>query len=467
LNRKVASETRLAVAELAHRPSASRPMPAESTNRRYVVLLAIAAALVLILGIWARPKKSNDESSPPVTSPAELVRLEQLTQRRTVQNMAAYFSDVAANAARHLVYLTDAGLSGICWDGDGTLITAAVRGGFPAASRVRTSQQTEIGGEAEAQTAVVSPVTPVVSLRVIASSVFQPVHWIRSDLLVPGDWLVAVARQADGRSSFAPGIYGGLAASSCGEFEFPEITWNISLGEGMLGGGLFDLDGNLVAMVIRCGDRYAAMAADRISGAIQEAHSLDSQLLERYGFRIERGTEGSDEGSSGSAETLAAGVQVTEVWTGDVADRAGMLPGDFIVSLDGKEVASGDDLLPLVLPVARELIEIGVRRGSGSRSFELSVRGRPLTSAEDASSGGLSFQGAGNGFVIESVADGSPAQQAGLHTSDRVLLINGRTARNVAALLQALAGRGERTVSVIAERDDRKRLFVLDGRAGK
>ena len=79
-------------------------MPAESTDRKYVVLLAVAAGLVLILGVWARPKKSSGESAQPVTSPAELVRLERLAQRRTAENMATYFSDVAANAARHLVY---------------------------------------------------------------------------------------------------------------------------------------------------------------------------------------------------------------------------------------------------------------------------------------------------------------------------------------------------------------------------
>ena len=440
-------------------------MPAESTDRRYVVLLAIAAGLILILGIWARPKKSNDESSQTLASPAELVRLERLAQRRTVQNMATLFSDVAANVVRHLVYLTDAGSSGICWDTEGTLISAVSGSGFPSTSGVRTSsRQGETGGEAQAQTVVVSPINPVVSLRVIASPVFQPVNAAPPDLLVPGDWLVAVARLPNGRYSFAPGIYGGLAPSSCGEFQFSEITWNISLGTGMLGGGLFDLDGNLVAMVIQCGDRYAAMAADRIGAAIQEAHSFDSQLLERYGFRIERGTGGSDEGSSGPAATSSEGVQVTEVWTGDVADRAGMLPGDFIVSLDGRDVGNADDLLPLVLPVARELIEIGVRRGSHSRSFELSARGRPGTSAADANSGGLAFAGAANGFIIESVAADSPAENAGLQAGDRVLLVNGQTARNVAALRQALAGRRRQAVLVIAERDKRKRLFVLEGR---
>ena len=105
----------------------------------------------------------------------------------------------------------------------------------------------------------------------------------------------------------------------------------------------------------------------------------------------------------------------------------------------------------------------GRRSGSRSRSFELSARGRPGTSAEDASSGGLAFGDAANGFVIEAVAADSPAENAGLQPGDRVLLVNGRTARNVAALRQALAGRGLQAVLVIAERDKRKRLFVLEG----
>ena len=251
------------------------------TNRKYVALLAVAAGLILVLGTWARPDTRGDDSSP-VSSTAELMRLQRMTQRRNVQEMASFFSEAAANASRHLTWVAENRSTALIWDVNGTLITAAGEKDFPAVTLVRTAQQFE----AEARRAVASPLFPVVSLRVGASDAFQPVRQVPLDVLLAGDWLVAVARRDDGSYAFAPGIYGGAALTTCGEFSFQEITYNVNFNETMLGGGLFDLDGHLVGMIVRCEDRLAVMASSDIPAALDQAASFEAQLVARYGFRV-------------------------------------------------------------------------------------------------------------------------------------------------------------------------------------
>ena len=434
--------------------SVSRPllMSSKAADRKYVALLAVAAGLILVLGIWARPDSRGDDA-PPVSSPAELMGLQRMTQRRNVQEMAVFFSEVAANASRHLTWVAGNRSTALIWDVDGTLVTAAGTEEFPAITLVRTAEQLE----AEAHRAVASPLFPIVSLRVGASDAFQPVQRVPIDVLLAGDWLVAVARREDGSYAFAPGIYGGSAPTTCGEFSFQEVTYNVNFNETMLGAGLFDLDGHLIGVIIRCEDRLAVMASADVPAALEQAASFGAQLVARYGFRVKPAALPED------AERPAQGVEVAEVWIGKAADRAGIRPGDRILSLDGTEVEAVDDLLPLVLPVAREIVELKGRRGTRAVGFTLSARGGAVPSSGARPDGaGLDFRAPRKGVAIDLVARGSSAEQAGLRSGDVVLWVNGREPVDTATLRRLLAPRSGRTRRVIAERTGRMRIYELE-----
>ncbi len=422
-----------------------------TTDRKYIALLAAAAGLILVLGTWARPDRGGGDAAS-VSSPAELMRLQRMTQRRNVQEMAAFFSETAANASRHLTWVVGHRSTALIWDVNGTLVTAAGREQFPAVTLVRTAEQFE----AEARRATASPLFPIVSLRVGASEAFQPVRRAPPEVLLAGDWLVAVARRDDGSYTFAPGIYGGSSPTTCGEFSFEEITYSVNFNETMLGAGLFDLDGYLLGVVIRCGDRLTVMASSDVQAALEEAGSFGAQLTARYGFRAAALEQ--QEG-----EETAAGVAVTEVWVGEAADRAGMRPGDRLTGLDEAEVKTLDDLMPLVLPVARETVELRGRRGSRAVSFKLSARGGTVSPSEAQANGaGLNFRAPRRGVTIEFVVPGSPAEQAGLRAGDVVLWVNGREPTNTATLRRLLAARPGRTRRVTAEREGRLRIYELE-----
>ena len=427
-------------------------MSTQMADRRYVALLAVVAGMILVFGTWARPDKRRDDA-PPVSSAADLMRLERMTQRRNVQQMAALFSEVAANAARHLTWAVDNRSTAVIWDVDGTLVTAAGKQDFPAITLVRTADQVEV----EARRAVASPLFPIVSLRVGAGDAFQPVQMVGPEVLLAGDWLVAVARRGDGSYNFAPGVYGGSSPVVCGDFSFREMTYNANLSETMLGGGLFDLDGYLLGVVVRCADRLMVMAAADIPETIEQAAALDAQLIARYGFRPDPAAIREE------SESSSQGVEVSEVWVGKAADRAGMRPGDRLTSLDGAKVEQVADLLPLVLPVARETVELRGRRGSRVVNFTLSARGTAVPpAAAHADGAGLGFRAPRRGVTIDLVVEGSSAEEAGLRAGDVVLWVNDREPINTATLRRLLTPRSGRTRRVIAEREGRMGIYTLE-----
>ncbi len=430
-------------------------MPAEHADRKYVAVLAVAAGLILVLGVWARPEKRKEEPAQPAVSQAEIVRLQRLAHRRSLQDMAAYFSEVAALVAPHLVRLADFNATGICWGEQGTVLAPTPPGEFPENVDVLTLDEQKI----EVRGKIHSPVVPIAALEATPNIALRPVETISPDLLFSGEWLVAVARRPGEGYTFAPGTYGGASAASCGEFEFREIITNLNLAESMLGGGLFDLDRNLVGIIIRCGGRITAMAADDVGVALELAGSTASQLVARYGFRIDTQTEGDE---TGSTEDAGQTLVVTEVWSGSAADRAGLLPFDVIRELDGEPVRNEDDLASLLDPETGAARELGIRRGSRTRTLSLEANGKPNgRAAEDSRSAGLVFSTPPTGFVIDSVTPGSRAERAGIQPGDRLLEVNGRRVRSERELNRIVAASGEEPLPVIVERGDRKRSFLL------
>ena len=429
-------------------------MPAEHADRKYVAVLAVAAGLILVLGVWARPEKRKEEPTQPAVSQAEIVRLQRLAHRRSLQDMAAYFSEVAALVAPHLVRLAGVNTTGICWGDQGTVLVPSPKGEFPEEVDVLTldEQKVEVRGKLH------SPVAPIAALEAVPNIALRPVETISPDLLFSGEWLVAVARRHEGYT-FAPGTYGGSSPASCGEFEFREVITNLNLEESMLGGGLFDLDRNLVGIIVRCGDRITAMAADDVGLALDFLRSAPSQLVARYGFRIDTQTEGDETGSTEDAgQTLA----VTEVWSGSAADRAGLLPFDVIQELDGEPVRSEDDLASLLDPETSGARELRIRRGSRTRTLQLEANGKPNDRAvEDSRSAGLVLSTPPTGFVIDSVTPGSRAERAGIQPGDRLLEVNGRRVRSGRELNRIVAASGGKPLPVIVERGERKRSFLL------
>jgi serine protease Do len=409
----------------------ANPKPVGKLTPRYRAVLVAAAVGILVIGSALRPRERVSETTSP-PSQTELSRLRELAERQSLEAMTHHFAGVAASVAPRLVRVGPAWSTGIAWETD--LVVAAGQAG-PAADSARLVMD---GGEQLAATRVAGgPGLPLSAFR--AAGRLEPAARRPSGApeLAPGQWLVAVWRGNAG-PAFAAGHYVETRPTRCGELSAREVATSQGLGEPMAGAGLFDLDGVLVAVVLPCDGRYAALSLESVTLGLAQGRSPEGRLRAVYGLRV----VALDEASRRHLGT-DSGVLVSDVWEGFPADLAGVRPGDAIVGVGGHPVTSPEDLQPLLVPVQEPDVELAVWRTRRKLEIRLSARGpeaRPSPAAEAGP--GLSLAPPVEGFRIGPVAPGSPAAEAGIREGDELLRVDSVVPRTPAEAGRALSRRG-------------------------
>jgi regulator of sigma E protease len=104
---------------------------------------------------------------------------------------------------------------------------------------------------------------------------------------------------------------------------------------------------------------------------------------------------------------------------GSPAEKAGILPGDEIVAIDGKSVPSWEDAQYHIVLRPEKTLSLSVRRGGQER--EVSLRSEATAEEKIGSIGVRPLVRVGQ------VLPGQPAEAAGLRPDDGILAIDGRT----------------------------------------
>lgn len=419
--------------------------PLKPRNPWYVATLALASGSILIGGWLARPAEIP-ASPAPVPSESELQQLARRAERLTLESMTTYFAGIARQAEPSLVGIPSQGLSGIVWDA--RRIVTAPLAIADASARVPFAT---VAGAVEAEPIRWGPQMPLTVLEAPAGPPALTPAPRAESMPDAGEWVVAVWRTAAGRT-FAVGNYRQSLAVTCGVTSADEIVSSVSLTPPMSGGGLFNMDGGLLGVILPCHERLVAMAASSVAAVLARDDSFDERLLRRYGLRVE---------SLSTAEQeyfkVSAGLLVREVWTGLRGDAAGVTPGDIIVELNGHAVRSVDDLQMLASgPIAP--VELTVHRGSKRLTVVLGAGPGAAGPARDPSRSGVMFGAAAPAFTIDSVPAGSRARLAGMQPGDHIVGINRaepRSLRQVEALFA-----GDKPIWVDITRGDR-RIGVL------
>jgi serine protease DegQ len=394
-------------------------------NSSYVSALAIAAGLILIGGWLARPR-DIPQSPPPLPSETEIQQLAKRTERRSLKDMTNYFAGVAQNVAASIGRIRTASVSGIAWD-DQRIITGPIQRGPVAAALTVASAS----GDAPMRPTMWGPNLPMMALARpdvgsapdgAAPRSMNPAH--RAEFLPhPGDWIVAVWR-TDTDPVFAAGTFSQMASAMCSVVSVQEIVSTISLTNTMIGGGLFDIDSNLLAVILPCGDRrIAAVATASIVGMLQREDSAEQRLLGQYGFAA--GPLSPDEEKHFKRTD---GLLVREVWIGFPGDVAGLRPGDIITESNGRSVTTLNDLRTLDTP-ADAASNLTVHRRSQPVNIVFAT-GLESASPEDAGTG-VTWDAPPRTYTIGSVRTGSRAARAGLESGDRLVRVDGVEPRNM------------------------------------
>jgi serine protease Do len=416
-------------------------------NPKYIAGLAVASAAILAVGFLLKPRKPASEAPPPL-SQMEIQRLARLAQRRSLDTMTEYFSDVAGGLASRVLQVGAGTGSGILWD-RGLVLTAGR--GLPAPES--TVVMTPSGHLLTATRSVAGPQLPLAAYELPGEASRVSAPFEEAERLEPAEWVLAVWH-LEGDLAFSPGHYLETRPTTCGELTVDETLTSLALSSEMAGGGLFDLDGALVGVILPCDEGCAAISPSSVARLIRAGRSLEGQLLALYGLLTAPLTEALQ-----SHLGIETGALVSEVWTGHLAADAGLRPGDVIVGLGEHDVGSPQDLQPLLLPPELGMRLVRARRGRRTVEVDLSARTGPPTepAGEDH---GVRLAAAPDSFPVDSVSPGSRADEAGLRTGDHIVRVDNFAPRSAAELRRALARR--RPVFVEVEREGRRLGLLLE-----
>jgi S1-C subfamily serine protease len=346
----------------------------------------------------------------------ELSRLPALTQRRELEETTEFFGELASDLAPGLVRLRSVGRSGVVWS-DERVVTARLAGRFPAAVTVAAD-----GGDVGAYTNVSGPHLPLAGMRTPQLDGRTPAQRRRdAGDVEAGAWVLA-AWQAEAELAFAPGTSLGTASRPCDDQRVEEVVTTVPIQPAMLGGGVFDLDGNLLAVLLRCDGHDIAVSVASVSDLLVEGETPESRVRARWGVSVE-GLQPAESFHFG----LGDGLMVRELWEDYPAAAAGLRPGDILLSLDGALLKSVEDLRILEGDEApsQETFLLEARRGHDRVTINLPARAIDARlDAPGPHSAGLVWDQPADGFLVASVVPGSRAAEAGIVPGDRLVRVD-------------------------------------------
>jgi Do/DeqQ family serine protease len=275
-----------------------------------------------------------------------------------------------------------------------------------------------------------------------------------SDKLQVGDFVVAIGNPFGLTHTVTAGIVSALGRDGIEDSKYENfIQTDASINPGNSGGALIDLNGDLVGINTAILSGSGGNIGIGFAIPIDMARSVMEQII-KYG-KVERGVLGvtiqslTPEIAKGLKINQQTGVVVNEVAPGSGADKAGVKPGDVILSIDGTPVDTNTALHNAVglLRVGTQ-ISLGILRDGKTMTVKATI-GKEMD--EDAGEGeadlhGLTVSaldksspmfGQVQGVMITAVDPDSDAAQAGLKAGDVVVAVSQAPVKSVAEFRKA------------------------------
>ncbi len=288
-----------------------------------------------------------------------------------------------------------------------------------------------------------------------------------SDALEVGDWVFAVGNPLGFQSSVTAGIvsakYRNAQPGSGTSGVTSYIQTDAAINQGNSGGALVDMNGNVVGINTWIASQNGGSIGLGFAIPINAAKKAISDFIESGSVSYSwLGVQTGDPSGELSADLGIEGVKgafVYGVYADSPAGKSGLLPGDLIVSIDGKDIPDGNALVrtvaaldpgkPAVFQLRRggDFTEVTVRterRGenSGSDASKLwpGISVVPLT---DDLKKQLSLDRSDQGVVVAGINTESVAGGGGLQQGDLVTEVNGTAVRSAKDFYSGIGRDGE------------------------
>ena len=282
------------------------------------------------------------------------------------------------------------------------------------------------------------PGSDVAVLQVKAGNLAQ-IPLADSDRTEVGDFVVAIGNPFGLGHTVTSGIVSALSRSGINPEGYEDfIQTDASINPGNSGGALVDLNGRLVGVNTAILSRTGGNIGIGFAIPSNMMKTVMNQLI-KFG-EVKRGVLGvnvqtltPDIAQSMDLENVQ-GALVSQVVDDSAAATAGLKAGDVVTAINGKAVRDAAGLRNAIgLLSVGDKVDIALLRDGKPRRVTAVIGERDAVDEARASDLHAGLEGAlledapgGDGVLIRSVADGSPAAQRGLRANDLILGV-GRT----------------------------------------
>ncbi len=298
-----------------------------------------------------------------------------------------------------------------------------------------------------------------------------------SDSLHVGDWVLAVGNPFGLESTVTTGIVSALGRRGGPEGNISDfIQTDASINQGNSGGALVNLAGEVVGIntwiTSPTGGSIGLGFAIPINNVKRAVEDLISSGTVRYGWLGVSISSISPEMADSLGLKDARGAFVFHVFKGSPADKGGLLPGDFITSLDGRRIGSSDELVQLVgdLPVGRRADFVLFRGGKEVRTtVTVSARDDQQSISEQSRNlwpgitvmpitedlrREMDLPREKKGLLVRSVEPRTPGALAGFKTGDIILEMNGSGVSTLTDFYRVLNDPSQKKIDFVYEREE-------------
>ena len=322
--------------------------------------------------------------------------------------------------------------------------------------------------EYNAELILADPQTDLAVLQIEPSEPLPFLNFANSDALEVGDIVLAIGNPFGVGQTVTNGIVSALArtAVSVSDYQF-FIQTDAAINPGNSGGALIDTEGRLVGVNTAIYSRSGG--SNGIGFAIPERlvqqvirSAVDGEALVRPWFGVSASTVTADLATALKLDR-PAGAIIDDIWKKGPADKAGVKPGDVIISVDGEPIYN-EQALHYRIGVKdddEEADVVFIRNGrerqakvalalppdTPDRDVRMLEGDHPLNGVTVANlspryAEELGVDPLSKGIVVSELNQRSFAARRGMRPGYKILSLNGRNLESTAELADALAKAG-------------------------